>query len=175
MDRGSFSRRVLINRLRGERAVHRPPFSYPEFEFTDRCNTCQKCIAVCPTNILVRGRAGYPQVDFSKGHCTFCGACADVCDAQAFVATRDPDQAWELQVSVGEACLEGHGISCRACESWCEERAIRFRPALGGRTDIFIDQSLCTGCGACVARCPQGALNIIEPEPAASARQEELT
>jgi len=79
-----------------------------------------------------------------------------------FAQTRDIDQAWGLRAVVGKSCLEYKGVSCRACESWCDPEAIRFRPALGGRSDILLDQSICNGCGACVAPCPQGAITITQ-------------
>jgi len=158
------SRRGLFTRLGGGEVGKRPPFSLPEAAFTDICTTCGDCIKACEENILVRGRAGYPQIDFSKGGCTFCGACADVCKVPAFRETRDEAQAWSLRAAIGANCLERKGVSCRACESHCDTRAIRFRPALGGRTDIFLELSQCTGCGACVEPCPQGAISIIEPQ-----------
>jgi len=162
--RSSISRRDLFNRLRNETTPSRPPFSLPEATFVEVCTGCNDCITSCHKKILVRGRGGYPQVDFSGGSCTFCAACADACKVGAFYKTRDPDQAWHLRAVIGQGCLEYKGISCRACESWCEPRAIRFRPALGGRSDILLDQSLCTGCGACVAPCPQDAIAIAAPE-----------
>jgi len=111
-----------------------------------------------------RGDGGYPEIVFSQAGCTFCGACAEACGEGCFHAERDDRVPWSYVASVGEDCLEHRGISCRACESWCEERAIRFRPALGGRTDIRIETTSCTGCGACVAPCPQNAISITEPQ-----------
>lgn len=160
----SVSLRDFFDELRGKAAPIRPPFSKFELTFTDICTTCDNCVRSCPERILVRGRGGYPQVDFSKGSCTFCAACADVCKVDAFRETRDVGDAWPVRAQVAKTCLENQGISCRACKSSCETRAIRFRPTLGGRTDIMIDQSLCTGCGACLAPCPQGAITIVQPK-----------
>ncbi len=154
------SRRNLLRGLRDEAATLRPPFSQVETVFVERCDSCGNCIRSCPEKILIRGAGGLPQVDFSNGNCTFCAKCADVCDADAFGTARDIDHAWDLRAVVSETCLEHKGISCRACESWCEPRAIRFRPAIGGRSDILLDQSICTGCGACVAPCPQASITI---------------
>ncbi len=168
MGNDSISRRDLFSGLRGQAAPLRPPFALPEAVFIDKCTGCGDCVGSCPKNILVRGRGGCPQVDFAKGGCDFCGRCADICKTGAFMATREANKAWPVRAVVGAGCLEHRGISCRACEAWCEERAIRFRPALHGRTDILLDSEICTGCGACVARCPQDAIQIARakrPEP----------
>lgn len=168
----SISRRDLFNGLRGQAAPIRPPFSIAEAGFEEACTGCNDCISACPENILLRGRGGYPYVDFSKASCSFCAACADVCKAGAFGDQRAADQAWDLHAVIGQTCLEYNAVSCRACESWCEVEAIRFRPALGGRSDILLDQSLCTGCGACVATCPQGAISICKPDPTPANKME---
>lgn len=154
------SRRNLLRGLRDEAATLRPPFSEMEAVFVERCDGCGNCIRSCPENLLKRGAGGLPQVDFTHASCTFCAKCADVCTVDAFGTSRDIEHAWDLRAVVSDTCLEHKGITCRACESWCDEDAIRFRPALGGCSEILLDQSLCTGCGACVAPCPQSSISI---------------
>ncbi|MBB4301997.1 ferredoxin-type protein NapF [Rhodobium orientis] len=157
----TFSRRELFNRIGGTDAVLRPPFALQEDAFVECCTGCGRCIRACPQGILGAGRGNYPVLDFARGACTFCGACAEACTEGAL---GDPAGApWRLRASVGDACLERSGIACRACEAWCEPRAIRFRPALGGRSEILIDPELCTGCGACIAPCPKGAIDVAAP------------
>ncbi|MDU8926775.1 ferredoxin-type protein NapF [Alisedimentitalea sp. MJ-SS2] len=173
MGQTPLSRRDLFSRFGGGGSKIRPPFSHPEELFLDACTACSKCIAACPQKILVQGRGGYPEVNFAKAQCTFCGACAEACEASAFAETRAPEDAWPVRAAVADTCLEYHAVSCRACESWCDEDAIRFRPALGGRSDIFIDTARCTGCGACATRCPQGALSITQPGQIAPADRKE--
>ena len=160
----SISRRDLFNRINGVAPAVRPPWTRPEAEFTELCSRCDDCIRACPENILKRGSGGFPIADFSASGCTFCGDCAEVCEAGAFVASRDQAAPWPVAAKITAGCLEHRGISCRACESWCEPRAIRFRPALGGRTDIRIETENCTGCGQCVAPCPQDAISIAAPD-----------
>ncbi len=155
-----YSRRDLFNRINGTAAVLRPPWALGETIFVETCTRCDACIKACPENIIIRGSGGFPSLDFMRGGCTFCGDCAKACREHAFFDDRTGSAPWALTAAVGDACLEHKGISCRACESWCEPRAIRFRPALGGRTDIRIEREVCTGCGTCVATCPSHAITI---------------
>lgn len=153
------SRRALFARLRGGGAQLRPPWSRMEAEFTERCSQCGHCLRACPTGVLVRGHAGYPIVDFSKAHCTLCQACVAACKDDCFVVSegRAP---WAIKAAIGDGCLEPKGIACRVCQDTCETNAIRFRPQLGGRSAPFLDKDACTGCGACIAACPVGAISV---------------
>ncbi|HQF31468.1 MAG TPA: ferredoxin-type protein NapF [Hyphomicrobiales bacterium] len=151
-------RRSLFDGFRGGSAPVRPPFALPDQEFVEVCERCGDCESVCRPNIVVRGRAGFPSIDFSRGACSFCGACADACRHGAFVDDRS-GAPWQRVAAATTACLEAKGISCRLCESWCEPRAIRFRPTLTG-SQMVVSPEACTGCGACVAPCPAGAIAI---------------
>ena len=85
----------------------------------------------------------------------------------------DPDLPWKAAVS--EACLAQSGVQCRACEDFCEPRALRFRLALGGRATPQIDLETCTGCGACVEPCPSGAISLFQPPPQTQPQTESLS
>lgn len=155
------SRRALFARLRGGPLQHRPPWSKSEAEFTDACTQCGKCLDACPVKLLDHGHAGYPIVDFSRGGCTFCGSCADACEAGCFVSrTHAP---WPLCATISPACVEPKGVTCRICGEACKASAIRFRPMRGGIATAAVDLVACTGCGACVAPCPVGAIVVSEP------------
>lgn len=141
------------------RAEKRPPWAQLEADFIDRCTRCNDCLKACPTQILVVGDGGYPTVDFSLGECTFCGDCVSACQPKAL--RRDPEQAaWPYKASIGEDCLPRQGVECRVCGDFCDARAIRFPPRLGGSPLPEIDAEKCTGCGACVAPCPVSAISI---------------
>lgn len=160
---GSVSRRALFGGAwHGQPASIRPPWTPPEAVFTDRCTACGDCIAVCPPKILVKGRAGYPQVDFSRGACDFCGACADSCPETLF-ADRGA-ALWSVKARVGADCLSTRGVTCRVCAEWCDARAIRFRLEVGGRAHPEISDAACTGCGECIAICPANAIAMEEIE-----------
>jgi len=156
--------------LRGRSAVRsaslRPPWT-DEFAVVDNCTRCGKCIVACPEQILVTVDGGFPGVDFSRGSgvCTFCGDCASSCGEGVFDLSRDP--AWPLKAVVDEAaCLAEKGVHCECCRDICDAGALMFRPRLGAPPAPALAMDSCTGCGACIAVCPEGAISVIEPQQA---------
>lgn len=135
----------------------RPPWT-TEATIRAKCVSCDACILACPTDILVHGRAKTPVVDFQKGECTFCRACADVCPETLFLPAEAAP--WALIAEVSQGCLLTAGISCQLCTDACEVEALRLdlshRPV--GRIEVAEDA--CTGCGACVAMCPEAAITV---------------
>jgi ferredoxin-type protein NapF len=164
------SRRAFLSgRSRGRRAPPRPPWSVAEARFTAACTRCDACLAACPERILVRGDGGYPEVDFRRGACTFCGDCARACPEPLFADPETTAVPWRLQARVGTACLGHAGVVCELCRDACAPRALQFLAAGRRRTVPALDAARCTGCGACVAVCPTGAVTVRPPEPAALA------
>jgi ferredoxin-type protein NapF len=160
-------RQFLRGDVRGRRAGVRPPWVLPEPAFADRCTRCDDCIAACPSFLLTRGSGGYPEMDFGRGGCDFCGKCRAACRAGAFQPDgADRSVAWSHRAVVAASCLSAQGVVCRTCADHCEARAIRFRPALGGRSFAQVDVARCNGCGACVGVCPAGAVTMQIPVPA---------
>ena len=153
------SRRGFLRGRPRPRAEIRPPWSLPESAFIDRCTRCGDCLTACPEKILVLGDGGFPTVDFARGECTFCGACAAACQPLVLVR-REGLPAWPYKALVGEACLPRRGVECRVCGDFCDVRAIRFPPRLGGSPLPEVNLETCTGCGACVAPCPTAAITI---------------
>ncbi len=148
--------------LRGRprpKAELRPPWARPEAAFIDHCTRCGDCLPACPQGIVVSGDGGYPSIDFTRGECTFCAACVAACRPQALLR-RDGEAPWPHKARVGPACLPAQGIECRVCGDYCEVRAIRFLPRLGGSPLPEIDADRCTGCGACLAPCPSHAIRM---------------
>ncbi len=145
----------------------RPPWALPEAQFIESCECCDDCIKACPEQILVRGRAGFPQVEFDRGGCSFCADCLDACKGRALKGDRsDAQSAWRISVIVGEGCLSARGIICRSCGDVCDEDAIRFRLRLGGVALPELDQELCNACGACISKCPEQVINLLrETQP----------
>ena len=156
VSRAAFLRGAFI------REDHRPhpPWAMAAAGFASVCDRCGKCQPACPEGILVAGRAGYPVVDFERGACTFCGACAEACPTGALVRESADATPWAITARIDESCLARRGISCRACEEPCDAEAVRFRPALGGRSLPAIDDDACSGCGACVRVCPTDAIRV---------------
>jgi ferredoxin-type protein NapF len=106
----------------------------------------------------VRGDGGFPEVDFSRGECTFCADCAQACPAPVFDLTAS--RPWDLLAVIGEGCLTKQGVVCQSCREACPERAIVFRIASGRVPRPFVETTSCTGCGACVSRCPADAIAV---------------
>ncbi|NIF30767.1 ferredoxin-type protein NapF [Enterobacter sp. Cy-643] len=136
----------------------RPPWSGDENHFLLDCTRCDSCITACQSRVLRRGHGGYPEIDFSRGECTFCYACADVCPQRLFAPQSA--QPWTLTLQLGETCLAWHQVECRSCEDACEPQAIRFIPTLHDVSRPQISSSACHGCGACVAGCPTSAITL---------------
>lgn len=151
--------------LRGRfsgKPVLRPPWAVEESLFTDLCERCDACIKVCHVNIIHRGAAGYPEINFSHSGCDFCRACAQACPSGAIV--KDSDHPWSVQAEFKSSCFAERGVICRSCSDVCEHSAIRFRMRVGGSSSIEFNAAACTGCGECVALCPAQAIEIRHSE-----------
>ncbi len=149
--------------FRGERRPTRPPWSVDEETFVSRCSRCGDCRSACETGVLIKGRGGFPVIDFSRGECTFCTACADACP-EGVIAPRSEESApWDLIAHIGDNCLARQGVVCRTCGEQCDYSAIRFRMVVGGVGLPQFDAAACHGCGACVAPCPVGAVAVRKP------------
>lgn len=154
------SRRGFLRGRPRPKAEIRPPWALPESAFSDRCTRCNDCLKACPQGILVAGDGAYPTVDFSHGECTFCADCVTACQPRALSRDNDDAAPWPYRARVSDACLPKKGVECRICGDFCDARAIRFQPRLGGNPIPDIDLETCTGCGACVAPCPATAISI---------------
>ena len=156
------SRRDLFRRgsMFDDPSIVRPPGAKKD-QFVRLCHNCDLCLTSCPEGIITADDAGRARVDFSRGACTFCGKCADICPTGALDSTGAAE--WPWQASIGVSCLSLDGVTCRSCEDACEERAIRFRLMPRGRSEPLLDEDRCTGCGACVGVCPVGAVTVDRP------------
>ena len=150
-------RQFMRGDFKARATPQRPPWALAEELFVDACSRCAACVPVCPTHIIVVVR-GYPELDFKRGECTFCGACAAACKDGALPRVDVQAVPWSIKAQVADNCLAKRGVECRVCGDPCPVAAIRFSPRLGGPPVAEVDTALCTGCGACVAPCPVAAI-----------------
>jgi len=140
----------------------RPPWAVDEAGFVELCTGCGDCIAICPSTILVEARAGFPVVDFNKGECEFCGQCEAVCTSGALrrsdISGASP---WELKAVIDDNCITYQDIICRSCTEKCVSDAIQFQLKVGCVSPPQVEDTLCTGCGACVSGCPVSAISVV--------------
>ncbi|MDG2943499.1 ferredoxin-type protein NapF [Bisgaard Taxon 10/6] len=138
----------------------RPPWAAAETLFTADCTRCGDCVRACETQVLIVGAGGFPEIDFSRTECNFCGRCAAVCRQPVFRPLDEP--AWTHKIEILPSCLALRGVECRSCEDNCESRAIRFKREIGGIAKPQVNLQNCNGCGACLSVCPVSAVKIIE-------------
>lgn len=110
------------------------------------------CVRACPFG-AISVQKGVAAVDYTK--CTGCGVCSSACPKGIIKLIPFDSKHWVGCMSVDDGkntrkvCDVGC-ISCRICEKNCPEGAII--------VDNFvarIDYSKCSGCGACVEKCPR--------------------
>ena len=154
------ARRAFLRGRSADRDILGPRMPWAVEGFAAVCERCSDCIEACEESVLKKGDGGYPSIDFELGGCTYCGACVEACTHKALDRSIDPP--WQLKASIGAGCLSAQGITCRSCGDACDSRAIRFRLELGGRAIPSLDNTLCNGCGSCIATCPTHVIQIQE-------------
>lgn len=160
MGQGVSRRQFLRGDIGNLRPVIHPPWFQTEQHFLAHCNRCGDCLSVCETGILECNASGYPQVNFQNGECSFCAACVKACSSGALVQQPN-DAPWSLHATINTAsCLASRGVLCQVCADHCLARAIRFARAAYAIATPILDQTACTGCGACVAPCPVNAIRM---------------
>ena len=152
-------RQFMRGDFKARKTPQRPPWALPEKLFVDACTRCGECLPVCPTRIIIVVGA-YPELDFKRGECTFCGACVSACKDGALLRAASGSAPWTIKAQVADNCFPRRGVECRICGDHCQMAAIRFSPRLGGPPVAEVDAGSCTGCGACVAPCPVSAISL---------------
>lgn len=67
-----------------------------ELIFTDRCNGCSQCIAVCPSNVLAQGSDGKPHIA-AQTDCQTCFMCELYCHSDALYVHPDCERPVSLE------------------------------------------------------------------------------
>jgi len=151
------------NFFRGRRPSEKPALRLPwlksEQSLYEHCTQCTDCISACETQIIKKGDGGFPQVDFNLGECTFCQKCVSACKEDVF-SENTTQLPWQVETIVKSTCLAQNQIMCQSCQDSCDTQAISFQYLKSSVPQMRINQDDCTGCGACVAVCPQSAIEI---------------
>lgn len=182
---GAFARRST------DAVYLRPPGTQSEASLLSKCDRCQRCVQVCPYN-LVQPRpldldfptVGTPELVFKDGYCDFCMKCIEVCPTGAL--SFDALSTCNIGVAkvIRDACVAWDWQGCTVCVDKCPiEGAI----VLDERGRPHVDASLCNGCGLCEQACPAPSLRaydasstekgiyVVSRESEAAAKQGVLT
>ena len=149
---------LLADRFSTTGTPLRPPWAIAELPFIKTCDHCGACIDACPEHVLIQGRGGYPEMDFSRTGCTFCGECSRACKQGGLQPPEE--RPWDLKAFIADTCHTNHGEACDNCAKACPINAISFRSQVGGCAVPILEETLCKGCGNCVSSCPVSAIHM---------------
>jgi ferredoxin-type protein NapF len=139
----------------------RPPYHQEGYEFSTHCVTCNDtpCMNACEENIIILDAAHTPCLDFTKGGCTFCEACASACPSGVLSLTCKEEKSLHVKAEIDIlSCMAWHQSLCNTCLDACESHAILFL----GLFRPHIERDACNGCGMCIGICPSSAILIKE-------------
>jgi ferredoxin-type protein NapG len=143
----------------------RPPGGQDPKWFEALCLKCNKCLEICPTNVVALARledglllSRTPVLNFHLGYCTLCGKCVDVCPTGA-LKPQDPKTVKLGVAQVDEEnCIAWQWGGCTACKLICKYEAI----SLDASNRPVVNQSKCNGCGQCEYICPAVKLRSLK-------------
>ena len=155
-------RRILRGRFSAPTPKIRLPYIVSEQHFLGACTQCNKCYAVCETQVIAKDTLGFPFIDFSRDECNLCGKCIQICDSPLFLdeESRNEHSPFNASMTIEQSCLAKSQVFCQSCQDVCEKQAIAFHYQGNAIPVPDIDMEQCNTCGACVSTCPQTAITI---------------
>ena len=159
-DSGISRRRLFALRTDAVSRAIRPPWVH-EVAVVHGCMGCGACVSACPQAIIRPGAARRPTIDSRAGECRFYAGCVEVCPKPVF--DRSVIRAFQRRVVIGDACFTVSDTVCQTCGDYCPEAAIRFPVRRGGPAVPSLTLERCSGCDACIAVCPAGAISTQPP------------
>lgn len=146
--------------------IIRPPGGQDEELLVSACIRCEKCLEVCPRNVITSAHIEKgvlvmrtPTFDFSRDYCDWCEEgnngdplCVKVCPTDAL---QLPADATPENTIIGKAvlntelCLAYKLIGCRFCYDACPYEAI----VMDDENIPHVLEDPCNGCGACESVC----------------------
>ena len=132
------------------------------------CQGFGDCVKACKFGALSMGGDGLPLIDATK--CTGCKACSNECPQHIiWIIPRDLKGARPVcsnlnvnKAMVAKNCKNGC-IKCEICVKSCPEQCIKIAADIYIRGVPAVDNSKCTSCGTCVAKCPVKVMALIQP------------
>ncbi len=123
--------------------------------FYEKCINCGDCIDICPHKAIKKG--DFPYMNISQSPCYLCDdvPCSKVCSTGALKAINSWQNIKLGLVGATFRCenYEKSEKICYLCQEICPfgEDCIEFN----GFNLPIIKKDICTGCGLCIATCPQ--------------------
>ena len=138
-----------------------PPGGGVWSRFSAKCISCQLCVAVCPSGIIVPGNTvdGGVRIDLSHGYCRYdCNRCNEVCPTDALLplslAEKQKTQIGVASFSAEHCRTVQDEQECGLCVKACPTGALELRTFPTGLSIPRLTASKCIGCGACQDVCP---------------------